>query len=220
MRRRQMTHVPLILGIVAVIAMAALVQDRNVRTWAIVIGLTSVAAVAYAAYQEQRATRAVAIARSRAGAAPFDELTREMDRARRHERPFAIARVRPASLSRTADLRSMFEPMTDGHLRVALRSTDRSWKRGGDLYFLLPETSALGADSGLPRALRDLSETAEDFRVVSFPADGVTIGGLFASLGAATPRGEDLVRPEPIPTTQVPVPVVERYEEPPTRTRP
>ena len=215
MRRRELTHVPLILAIVAVIAMVALVQDRNVRTWATVMGLTSVAAVGYAAYQEQRATRAVSIARRRLGGAPYDELRREMDRARRHERPFSLVRIR------ATDVRSLGASV-HGQGTPALRSTDRFWKRGADLYLLLPETSSPGVDTVLRRALSDPLEVAEDWRVASFPADGVTVGALFAALGAPAPRGEDLVRHDEVmrpADALIGVPVVQTYEEPPNHTR-
>lgn len=192
MMRRGITHVPLILGIVGMIAMAALVSDHNVRTWAIVMGFTTVAAIGYAAYQEKQAIRAVGIARRRLGSVPYDELRREMDRARRHERPFALARLRLASRS-VANGSPL--PLLDD-ARPAVRSTDRVWRTGRDLYVLMPETSKPGAEAIIGRALSVRPELSTEWRIASFPSDGVTVGALFAELGAGAPRGDDLVPTE------------------------
>jgi hypothetical protein len=213
-RRRGISYVPLLLGIVALVAMLALVDDRNVRTWAVVIGFTSVASVGYGAYQEQRATRALSIARRRLGSAPYDELQREMDRARRHERPFALVRIRPRQAARKA-LRSIFGPVDDVPRPSLVRSTDLVWRRGGDLYLLLPETASPGAETMLERAIGNIAEVAEEYRVAAFPADGITVGALFATLSAGVPPAEDLVRPDEtdLPIDAPRVPVVQAYKE-------
>lgn len=195
-RRGTVSYVPLILGIVGVLAMLALVDDRNVRTWAIVIGCTTVAAVGYAAYQEQRANRAVAIARRRSADVPYDELRREMDRARRHERPFALARIRmprAATPSKAVDLPETFR-------RMAWRSTDRAWRRGRDLYLLLPETTADATTAMLRRTLDVTASDGIEFRVAAFPESGVTVGALFRTLGASAPRSDDVQIDSPAPS--------------------
>ncbi len=191
MRRGGISYVPAVLGIVGLVAMLALVDDRNVRTWAIVIGLNTVAAVGYAAYQEQRANRAVSIARRRVGAAPFDELLREMDRSRRHERPFAIARVRPPHSSAGTNI-----PATLRQGRW--RSTDRTWRQGRDVYVLLPETNVGAAGVAIDRALTIGVAEGVDVRIAAFPESGITVGSLFEVLGAAAPRSDEVQVTEPV----------------------
>lgn len=194
-RRGTVSYVPLILGIVGVLAMLALVDDRNVRTWAIVIGCTTVAAVGYAAYQEQRANRALSIVRQRSAAVPYEELRREMDRARRHERPFALARVRlprAAASSRSAAFPTSLRHMT-------WRSADRLWRRGRDLYLLLPETTAVTATAVLRRALDADEIDGVEIRVAAFPETGVTVGALFRALGSPAPRGDEVQIGDAVP---------------------
>ncbi len=216
--RGGMTHVPLILGIVAVIAMAALVSDHNVRTWAIVMGFTTVAAIGYAAYHEKQAIRAVGIARRRLGSVPYDELRREMDRARRHERPFALARLRLAPRGASAAGNPAWSPLDDA--QPPIRSTDRVWKSGRDLYLLMPETSKAGAEAIIARALAVHPEPSTEWRVASFPGDGVTVGALFTELGAPAPHGEDLVPAEPLASPLAamhPAPAVQTIDQPERR---
>ena len=138
---------------VALLAMIALVQDRNDRTWSVVMGLTTVAAVAYGAYQEHVATRAIALARRRVGGMPYDILRREMDRARRHERPFAVVRIRlgKAESDHAATSALVAALRAEGDRRSALRSIDRWWRSGNDLFLVLPETSADAARVALRR---------------------------------------------------------------------
>lgn len=210
--RGSISYVPLVLGIVGVLAMLALVDDRNVRTWAIVIGCTTVAAVSYAAYQEQRANRALSIVRRRSAAMPYDELRREMDRARRHERPFALARVRLPRSGRPS--RAVAFPHS--LMRMTWRSTDRAWRSGRDLYLLLPETTIASASLVLERALD--AETTDDLEIhiAAFPDSGLTVGALFESLGGAAPRSDDVQSGAPVPMPDdalEPVPVPARRDD-------
>ena len=197
MRHFRISYVPLILGLVGLLAMFALVQDKNIRTWAVVMGLTTVAAVSYAAYQEHIATRAVAVARQRLAGTPFDEMRREMDRARRHERPFALARI-PVADSQDADATSalLAELRSAGGKDPGLRSIDRSWRSSDSVFLLLPETSSEGARSVIRRAIASgAGILGGEWRVVSFPEDGLRAGALFEALGTRAPRGEDLPAP-------------------------
>lgn len=197
MRRARITFVPLILAIVAMLAMLALVQDRNTRTWGVVMGLTTVAAVGYGAYQEQLASRAVAIARRRLGGTWFDDIRREVDRARRHEHPVALAKITvpgAAAADETARLIEAIRPSGAG--RAGPRSADRFWRSGGSVYLLLPETTADGARSVVARAiLADPSLIKSAWRVASFPEDALTVGALFEALGTRPPRAEELPSP-------------------------
>lgn len=181
--------VPVILGLVGLLAGIALVSDHNVRTWAVVMSCTTLAAVAYGAYQEHRAQRAVTIARRRLGSAPHDDVQREMDRARRHERPLAIARLhlgRDPRMPRSSSGRRLGS-LDSVDVRRLLRSTDRIWRQGRSLYLLLPETTAAAARHLIARAAEALPGITHDARVVAFPEDGVTMGALFEALGGTPP---------------------------------
>jgi hypothetical protein len=194
MRRFRVTFVPLMLAVIALLAMVALVQDRNVRTWAVVMGLTTVAAVGYGAYQELVATRAVAIARRRLGGTWFDDIRRELDRARRHEHAVALARITlPPQSTPDATTRLIEAIQPTGAGRAGPRSADRFWRSGGSVYLLLPETTADGARAVVRRAiLTDPSLGSSSWHVASFPEDAITVGALFEALGTRPPRAEEL----------------------------
>jgi hypothetical protein len=194
MRRLRLTFVPLILAVVAMLAMLALVQDRNTRTWGVVMGLTTVAAVGYGAYQEHLATRAVAIARRRLGGTWFDDIRREIDRARRHEHAVSVAKITVPSgsgVNSTARLIEAIQPTGAG--RAGPRSADRFWRSGGSMYLLLPETTGEGARAVVSRAIHADPALADcTWQVASFPEDAVTVGALFEALGTRPPRAEEL----------------------------
>jgi hypothetical protein len=203
MRRFRVTFVPLILALIALLAMVALVDDRNVRTWAVVMGLTAVAAIGYGAYQEHLATRAVAVARRRLGGTWFDDIRREIDRSRRHDHAVALAKITTPghSSEETALLVEAIRPTGAG--RAGPRSADRFWRSGGSVYLLLPETTAAGARAVVTRAIHSdplLADSA--WQVASFPEDAITVGALFEALGTRPPRAEEL----PTPVAEVPAP--------------
>lgn len=197
MSRPQISYVPVILAVVGILAGAALVSDHNVRTWAVVMSCTTLAAVGYGAYQEHRAHRAVRIARTRVGTVPYDEVRREMDRARRHERPFALAQINLESTTegKAGSARTMHD-LTSTSRRPMWRSTDRFWRVGRSLYLLMPETTAAAAREMVRRALRHRPDVLDAATVVAFPEDGVTAGALFARLGAALPSEDDVRTPD------------------------
>jgi len=194
MTRGGISYVPVVLGLIGLLAGLALVSDHNVRTWAVVMSCTTLAAVGYAGYQEQRAQRAVRMARRRIGTVPYDEVRREMDRARRHERPLAIARLGFAkSVDGLSSARHMLGELNSASGRSPWRSTDRFWRDGRNLYLLMPETTAASARAMVGRALHVESETVVDARVASFPEDGVTVGALFQTLGSSPPAADDVL---------------------------
>ncbi len=204
MRRIRVSFVPLILAVVALLAMIALVQDRNDRTWAVVMGLTTVAAIIYGAHQEHVATRAIALARRRVGGLPYDVLRGEMDRARRHERPFAVVRIRlgSAEIDHAATSTLVAALKAGADRRSALRSIDRWWRTSNDLFLVLPETSADAARIALRRVGGDQAVLNGSWQVAAFPEDGLTTGALFEALGARPPGGEDL--PARLPRVSAP----------------
>lgn len=185
--------VPIVLGFVAIMAMLGAAGDRDdVGIWATVLGLTTLAAVAYSAFQEQRAGRAIALARRRLGSAPYDALRHEMDRARRHERPLALARIQLAAVDGARGVHALLAGPTTG-TPTLLRSTDRSWRDGRSVYLLLPETSTAAATSMVRRAVAAQPAIEPgSWRVVAFPEDGLTIGALFEALDGPAPRSEEL----------------------------
>jgi hypothetical protein len=212
MRRIRVSFVPLILAVVALLAMIALVQDRNIRTWAVVMGLTTVAAVVYGAHQEHIATRAIDVARRRIGGTPFDDLRLEMDRARRHERPFAVVRIHlDAKASTAAATDAVINALRSSqHGRSELRSVDRWWRSANDVFLLLPETTADAARVALRRVGGGEAILVGSLQVAAFPEDGITTGALFEALGARAPGGEDLPVELPSPSPERgprPVPV-------------
>lgn len=194
MTRAGISYVPVVLGLIGLLAGLALVSDHNVRTWAVVMSCTTLAAVGYGAYQEQRAQRAVRLARKRIGTVPYDEVRREMDRARRHERPLAIARLEfSKDGGGFSSARQMLDELNKVGARPLWRSTDRFWRDGRNLFLLLPETRAASALAMVERALRARSETVVDARVASFPENGVTVGALFQTLGSSPPAADDVM---------------------------
>lgn len=202
MRRIRVSFVPLILAVVALLAMIALVQDRNIRTWAVVMGLTTVAAVSYGAYQEHVATRAIGVARRRIGGTPFDDLRLEMDRARRHERPFAIVRIHLETNESAPEVTTaLIAALRSNQRRPALRSVDSWWRSANDVFLLLPETSADAARVALRRVGGDEAVLTGHWQVAAFPENGITVGALFEALGARPPGGEDLPADLPGPSS-------------------
>ncbi len=185
--------IPLVLTAGTLVALLQLLRNDHVYTWAFVLAAICIAATVYAAAQETRATQALAVARRRAGSIPRDEVHREIDRARRQGRPLAIGRVDlPPSAGRGSAALTR-ELLGHGPLPV-MRSSDRVWKAGRSVYFLLPETTRESAKRMLHRiSLREEAIEMEHVRVVAFPEDAVTIGALFDLLGSSEPTADMLL---------------------------
>lgn len=185
--------IPLVLTAGALVALLQLLRSDHIYTWAFVLAAICIAATAYAGAQEARANQALSVARRRVGSIPRDEVHREIDRARRQGRPLTISRVDlPSSLgSRSAAL--THELLGHGP-RPVMRSSDRVWKAGRSLYFLLPETTRDNAKQMLHRiSLREEAVDMEHVRVVAFPEDAVTIGAMFELLGTSEPTADMLL---------------------------
>lgn len=205
MRRGSITPAPIILGAIGIIALWALLDDQHVRTWGSVMAAVTIASAAYAAFLESRIGEALRIARSRRGSLPRDDVRRELDRARRHERPLAMVRLdTPGSSQAQAMLHRLLGDEKQGH-RPLLRTTDRAWRAGGVIFVAMPETTA---ETGRSFAER-VSSTMPDLglarsTVVAFPDSGMTMGSLFAALEGAEPAVDQLeVETAPRPTAQV-----------------
>ena len=115
----------------------------------------------------------------------LSSLQRELDRSRRHGRPFVLIRV-PLRTSQSAERRRRKRrdaPITTGgpgELDPVLRNTDQAWTTETDLYLLLPESDRPHGRICLDRLRRRAPELLNDSaaRVVAFPDDGVTSGAL------------------------------------------
>jgi hypothetical protein len=107
----------------------------------------------------------------------WSEFHRELARARRFERGFAIIRFETV-------------PGVDaGHVRDRIAATsrriDRVWIDGGDLFMLLPESDAGGVETAIARVRGRVGEALSRERAALFPANGITSGALVASLYGA-----------------------------------
>jgi hypothetical protein len=121
------------------------------------------------------------------GASGWEDLHRELARARRHERPLAIVRL-PGSGGSDAAARA-------AALAPYLRRIDRVWSEHGDVNVLLPETDRAAAERLVGRLRARQPETfGAEASIASFPTDGLTSGALLATLYGT-----------PLPTVAVPV---------------
>lgn len=193
MRRGSITPAPVILGAIGVIALWALLDDQHVRTWASVMAAVTFASAAYAAFLENRIADVLKIARSRRGSLPRDDVRRELDRARRHERPLAMVRLDVSGSSEAqAMLLRLLGDAADTR-RPLLRTTDRAWRRGTMVFVAMPETTVETGRTFVDRVRSMMPELAiRRSRVVSFPDSGLTIGSLFAALDGPEPGVDQL----------------------------
>jgi hypothetical protein len=193
-RRRSIPTIPLALAAATLIALQQLLSAAHVFTWAFVLTAFSLVATTYAATQEMRANRAIEIARRRSGWVPLDEVRREIDRARRQERPPSVARL---ALRASTTPTSIVQQLAGYGSRALIRSSDRVWRQGRDIYLLLPDTARDSAGRMLRRivGLTDAVDM-EASRIVAFPDDAITTGAVFELLGASVPA-PDVVMAEP-----------------------
>ncbi len=120
----------------------------------------------------------------------WHELTRELDRSRRHKCEFVLIQVHgPQSpLERilpTGAVGLLPMPQRADGLVAFLRSSDRTWQdTDGDVYILLPETEHDDAEALLQRITQVAPHllSSAGFAMVTFPHDGLTSGGLLSSL--------------------------------------
>lgn len=193
MRRGSITPAPIILGAIGVIALWALLDDQNVRTWASVMAAVTFASAAYAAFLESRIADVLKFARSRRGSLPRDDVRRELDRARRHERPLAMVRLDVSSSSEAQAMVQRLLGDSADTRRPLLRTTDRAWRRGPMVFVIMPETTVETGRRFADRVRSMMPGLAvERSRVVAFPDSGLTIGSLFAALDGPEPGVDQL----------------------------
>jgi hypothetical protein len=114
----------------------------------------------------------------------FEELARELDRSRRYDHPFFVARIFCEGDGATGLQRVQQMALLLGSL---LRSVDRAWAEGREVYVLLPECDRAGGLAMLARIREPLSRllSAEEQNSISFaawPDDYVTGGALLSAL--------------------------------------
>lgn len=131
--------------------------------------------------------RTVPASLASSGASGWEDLHRELARARRHERPLAIVRLPGKGGTDAAARATAIAPF--------LRRIDRVWSEHGDVNVLLPETDRAAAERLVERLRAGQPETfGTEASIASFPADGLTSGALLSTLYGA-----------PLPIVAVPV---------------
>jgi hypothetical protein len=133
----------------------------------------------------------------------FDAFRAELDRARRHRRTFAMARLELAAPVDGVAVDDGADSIAVATLRLigaSLRITDHAWLDGGDAVILLPESDRATAEAFVER-LRGATPARFTARmgIAAFPDDGLTSGALLDALE----RGiEGTILPSPmVPTT-------------------
>ncbi|MDP9483489.1 MAG: hypothetical protein M3P84_09730 [Chloroflexota bacterium] len=118
--------------------------------------------------------------RARPSAAPalatsaWEDVHRELARARRHERPLALVRLPGASGTDAAARSAAIAPF--------LRRIDRTWSEHGDVNVLLPEADRTAAEILVERLRKCQPDAVGGANIATFPADGLTSGALLAAL--------------------------------------
>lgn len=102
---------------------------------------------------------------------PWDDLYVELERARRYDHSFQLARLSPATSSGP-----------QGPPQIGVRRTDRAWRRGNDLYVLLPESDGTAGDGWVLRLQQQGVGESVVVRIACFPQDGLTLGALLDHL--------------------------------------
>jgi hypothetical protein len=118
------------------------------------------------------------------GSGSFEELERELDRSRRYGHPLFLARISCGGDGAAVPDRAQD---TASALSSILRSVDRAWTEGRDVYVLLPECDRAKGLAVLARIRDPLSQllSAEEQDSISFavwPDDCLTGGALFYAL--------------------------------------
>lgn len=130
--------------------------------------------------------------------AGWAELHRELARARRYERTFAIVRLAgPARDAGATQVRLLDEAA------ASARRIDRVWIDGSHVHVLLPESTRAAAEALVARIRSRMPQIELRTSVACFPLDGLTARAVIAALDGAGPGG--------VPT---PIDVVRRQARP------
>ncbi|CAA9244971.1 MAG: hypothetical protein AVDCRST_MAG20-1930 [uncultured Acidimicrobiales bacterium] len=138
---------------------------------------------------------------------PRREIETELERSRRHNRPFAVIRLPGQATPPVGEAVgsrgrwNALRPQVRQPLSLLLRSIDRCCTDRRDIYLVLPETGRVGAERLVARIKAEVPGTssAEAVRLVVFPEDGVTAAALLEALQAPSATADDQDR-LPAPT--------------------
>jgi hypothetical protein len=115
----------------------------------------------------------------------FEDLGREVSRSRRFEHPFVLARVPLTGSGADADRR---HERTLALLSSLIRTVDRMWLDGKDVYLLFPESDRVKGGKALVRLREPLSEVLSEQELdgitfaVFAPDECLTSGALLSAL--------------------------------------
>jgi hypothetical protein len=161
----------MLVPVVAAIAGATLGWALATGTvWAAVAGL-ALAALAVVVGLDRRAARST-LTTDRATSG-WQDLDRELERARRYGRPVSVVRVSAADDAGSSTSKPTALPR--------LRRLDRAWAEHGEVIAVLPETDRHAAE-GLLARLQARSEASSAVGLASFPDDGATRHALLTTL--------------------------------------
>lgn len=196
MRSAGLLAVPLVAG-----SVAGLVVEPSIGV-AVAVGgvITMVASLIVMAPGRGRDIAAGGAVSGAAGG--WAEFHRELARARRFDRPFALVRLAAGA----AQAPDALDAVRDGVAATA-RRTDRAWIDGDDVLVLLPESSPTTAARFVERVVTGRTDEALVPTLAVFPDDGITSGALIAVAyggAAVVPTPIGAVRPDPWPATPVP----------------
>jgi hypothetical protein len=116
----------------------------------------------------------------------LDAFRAELDRARRHRRTFAMARLelaKPADGGAAPDGPTSTDTATIQLIGASLRITDHAWLDDGDVVILLPESDRATAESFAERVrVNAAGRFTERLGIAAFPDDGLTSNALLDAL--------------------------------------
>jgi hypothetical protein len=139
----------------------------------------------------------------------WGEFHRELNRARRFDRPFGIVRFVGVDRGLT----------TERHLRDQVaslgRRIDRVWLDGGDLFVLMPESDASAVETAVARVRYRIGAALDDVVTATFPANGITSGSLIGCLyqGDTSPVAIGALSPVPSTVASLSTPEAEALAE-------
>lgn len=126
---------------------------------------------------------------------PREAIDRELERSRRHARPFVVVRLpgqapHPPGEGGARAHWSALRPQVRKPLTLLLRSIDRYSFDRRDLFLILPETGRDGALRMVSRIAAEVPGLSDPdaVRMVVFPEDGVTGASLLHKLYRDVPR--------------------------------
>jgi hypothetical protein len=126
--------------------------------------------------------------------AGLDAFRRELDRARRHGRPFALLKLKRIAEVGASSTTGSDDPdgLSLALVGTPLRVTDRAWRDGSDVIVLLPEAGRATA-AELAARLERLApgRFGSAIGIAVFPTDGLTSGALLGALDRDA-RGESV----------------------------